>query len=72
MPYTGEELQNILANLEANTQRALLRKSDLDANLPTWSQVSAAVDNISNLAEAKAFLKKLSRVVYWLARDSGD
>lgn len=37
--------------------------------LPSWAQVETAVDSISSLAEAKAFLKKLSRVVYWLARD---
>lgn len=40
-------------------------------NLPSWSHVSTAVDNIANLADAKAYLKKLSRVVYWLAKDSG-
>jgi hypothetical protein len=39
-------------------------------NLPSWIQVEAAVDAISSLAEAKAFLVKLSRVVYWLAKNS--
>lgn len=38
-------------------------------NLPSWSAVSTAVDNIANLADAKVFLKKLSRVVYWLAKN---
>lgn len=38
-------------------------------NLPSWVQVSMAVDNIANLADAKVYLKKLSRVVYWLAKD---
>ena len=37
-------------------------------NLPSWAAVSSAVDNIANLADAKAFIKKLARVVYWLAR----
>ena len=39
-------------------------------NMPSWAQVSTACDNISTLAEAKVFLKKLSRVVYWLAKNS--
>ena len=41
-------------------------------NLPSWSQVSTAVDNISSLAEAKVFIKKLSRIVYWLAKDKEE
>lgn len=45
------------------------KQESIMGNLPSWTQVSTAVDNISNLAEAKKFLKKLSRVVYWLAKD---
>jgi len=36
--------------------------------LPDWTTVKSTVNNISNLAEAKAYLLKLSRVVYWLAK----
>ena len=46
------------------------RRAAIDTNLPSWSQVETACDSISSLAEAKAFLKKLSRVVYWLAKNS--
>ena len=48
------------------------RAQELVENLPTWLQVSNAVDNISNLAGAKVFLKKLARVVYWLAKNTAD
>ena len=41
-------------------------------NLPSWAQVDQAVTNISNLADAKAFIRKLARLVYWLARDKAD
>jgi hypothetical protein len=34
-------------------------------NLPSWSQVKTNINNITNLAGAKAFLTKLARVVYW-------
>jgi len=56
------------------TQEALQaqRVQELVGNLPSWLQVSKAVDNISNLADAKAFLKKLARVVYWLAKNTAD
>ena len=49
-----------------------LRTKELVENLPNWLRVSNAVDNISNLAGAKAFLKKLARVVYWLAKNTAD
>jgi hypothetical protein len=41
----------------------------LSDNLPSWDKVSTTVDNIANLADAKVFLKKLARVVYWLAHN---
>ena len=48
------------------------RIQEIIDNLPPWLQVSNAVDNISNLAGAKVFLKKLARVVYWLAKNTAD
>jgi len=33
-------------------------------NTPSWAQVETAVNNIANLTQAKAYLLKLSRVVY--------
>lgn len=39
-------------------------------NLPSWSQVDTAITNIANLADAKAFIRKLTRVVYWLVKNS--
>ena len=38
--------------------------TDLATNLPTWAQVQTSINNITNLADAKAFLLKLARVVY--------
>lgn len=46
------------------------KDKDIINNLPDWSTVSNNIDNISNLNEAKIFIKKLSRIVYWLAKDS--
>lgn len=46
------------------------KQSAIIANLPSWTQVETACDNISDMAEAKAFLKKLAGVVYWLAKNS--
>jgi hypothetical protein len=47
----------------------LAKKAAIETYLPAWATVSAAGDNIGNLADAKAFIKKLARVVYWLAKN---
>jgi hypothetical protein len=41
-------------------------------NLPSWVQVDTAVTNIANLADAKVFIRKLARIVYWLAKDKAE
>lgn len=72
-----------LAAEQAAAKQAAIAQAALDAkiaaklaaiadNLPSWTQVSTAVANIANLADAKVFLKKLARVVYWLAKDKAD
>lgn len=62
---TPEELTAIKATAAA-------RNAAINDNLPTWAQVEAALDGISNLTEAKVALKKIARVVYWLAKGKGE
>jgi hypothetical protein len=61
--------------IDAHNARVASQQAKMQAiidNLPSWSRVSTAVDNISSLAEAKVFIKKLSRIVYWLAKDKEE
>ena len=48
------------------------KETDYTNNIPSWSAVNTAINNISSLADAKAFLLKLSRVVYWDVKNSKD
>ena len=48
------------------------KEQDIIDNLPSWSQVQTVISNISSLADAKTFLNKLTRVVYWLAKNQKD
>lgn len=41
-------------------------------NLPSWTQVQTAIGNIANIADVKAYLLKLSRVVYWDVKNRAD
>jgi hypothetical protein len=39
-------------------------------NLPSWQNVSDAIDAANTLAKLQAIVKKLARVTYWLAKNS--
>lgn len=55
---------------EAVAAKIAAKTTAISGCFPSWDKVSTAVDDIASLADAKVFLKKLVRVVYWLARDS--
>uniref|UniRef100_A0A6M3XLK7 Uncharacterized protein n=1 Tax=viral metagenome TaxID=1070528 RepID=A0A6M3XLK7_9ZZZZ len=59
--------QQAIADKEA--AQAAKAQAFLD-NLPSWAIVDQAVTNISDLPSAKAFIRKLARVVYGLVRDN--
>ena len=66
----AQYLADIAAAKQAEAARIAAKAQAIVDNLPSWSQVSASCDAISNLAEAKVFIKKLTRIVYWLAKDT--
>lgn len=41
-------------------------------NLPSWAEIEAAIEAVSSLAGMKVIVKKLARVVYWLARNQAN
>jgi len=56
----------------AEAARIAAKTQALTDNLPSWAQVETTVSNITNLTEAKVYLLKLSRIVYWLAKDKAE
>jgi len=62
--------QQAIADAEEARQAA--KAQAIIDNLPSWSEVEATIGNIANLANAKVFIAKLARVVYWLAKDQAD
>ena len=60
------------AAIAAEAARIAVKEQDFLDNIPNWAAVSTAVDNITNLADAKAFIKKLARVVYWDVKNQTD
>lgn len=64
------EYEAHIAQVAAQAQALAVAKAQaLADNLPSWAQVDSAITAIGSLADAKAFLRKLSRVVYLLAKN---
>jgi hypothetical protein len=55
----------LVAARQAEADKVSKKHQAIIDNLPSWAQVDAAITAISNLADAKAFLRKLARLVYW-------
>jgi hypothetical protein len=41
-------------------------------NLPSWQQVSDAIDSATTIAALKVIVKKIARVVYWIAKNKEE
>lgn len=53
-----------IAEREAREAKVVALAQAIEDNLPSFAQLMTACDNIRNLVEAKAFIKKLAAVVY--------
>lgn len=56
---------DVIATEESLAKRA----ADIEDSIPSWQQVSDAIDSATTIAACKVILKKLARVVYWLAKN---
>jgi hypothetical protein len=66
--YTPDELAAQQAFKDAQAQK----NADISANLPSWAAVQTAINNANSLADLKAILIKLARIIYWQAKDSAN
>lgn len=65
------EAERIAAD-EAETQRVTAKTKALVDNLPSWTEVDTAITNATNIAALKVIIRKMARVLYWLAKDKAD
>lgn len=56
----------------AEEARLQARAQAIIDNLPTWAEVEAAIEGVSTIAGLKVVVKKIARIVYWLAKDRAD
>lgn len=65
-------LMSVLPEVRAKNEKEAKRKQDFIDALPSWQQVADAIDGVTTIAGLKVVVKKLARVVYWLARNKVD
>ncbi len=72
---TDEEKATISAEWAANEIKQIAeqaiedqRTQDFIDSLPSWSVVSTSIDNIASMADAQVILRKMAKVIYWLAK----
>ena len=59
----------VAAEALAITQRNEAIKTEILANLPSQVAIENAINNITNLAEAKEILKKFGKFLRWMVED---
>lgn len=70
--YSLRESAEQVLSREKKEADVLQKGKDINDNLPTWSGVSMAIDNATTITELKIIIKKMARVVYWLAKNDLD
>ena len=63
--FTTEEL----AAIQAYEQLMAQRQQDIADNLPSWSEIDTAITNATTVAALKVIIRRMARVVYWLAKN---
>lgn len=67
-----EYTEEIKAMMEEVSTRESRRQTYLHENFPAWAAVSDAVDAAFSNTAQRTLIKRLCRVVYWLAKNRED
>lgn len=58
-----------VAEIAAEEARIAAKAQDIANNLPSWAEISNAIDAATTIAALKIIIKKMARVLYWIAKD---
>lgn len=64
--------QAVIDAIAAEEARIAAKAQAIIDNLLSWQQVSDAIDGATTIAAIKVIIKKMARIVYWLAKDRAD
>ena len=65
-------LEEHISAMEEVAARERLKSQAIEENLPTWSEIDTAITNATTIAALKVIIRKMARVLYWLAKNRGD
>ena len=60
------------AAAQAEEARIQAKAQEIFDNLPAWQAIVDAIEAATTIAALKVIIKKMARVLYWLARDRAD
>jgi hypothetical protein len=49
-----------------------IKNKTINGNLPSWAEVEKGIDNAKTIQDLQKIIKKMARVIYWLAKDKED
>lgn len=70
---TDEEFASIFRTPDVIAAEGVViqRHADIIDALPSWQEVADAIDGVTTVAGLRTVVRKLARVVYWLAKNKG-
>jgi hypothetical protein len=60
------------AAAQAETARIAAKAQAVLDNLPSWQEIDDAITAATTIAGLKVIIRKMARVLYWLAKDKAD
>lgn len=70
--WIGEYLIWKAAQDQAEADRIAAKAQAIIDNLPTWQEIDDAITAATTIAGLKVIIRKMARVLYWIARDKAD
>jgi hypothetical protein len=60
------------AAAQAEADRIAAKVQAIAENLPSWQEIDDAITAATTIAGLKVIIRKMARVLYWLAKDRAD
>ena len=68
----AKEIASAILTYQAPAIVVTAKAQSFNNNFPSWKAVSEAIDAATTLAAMKVIVKKMARVVYWLAKGTEE
>jgi hypothetical protein len=71
-PKKAATLAAEAAESKSEVDQLAAKEKAISDNLPSWTAIEAAINNADTVVKLRAIVLKLSRVLYWMAKNKAD